>query len=80
VYQLQCWHLCQQHDSEPSRRLSTPACAGNCSAGYACPAGSTSSSAVMCVAGQYSSSGAGSCTQCPSPTPFSSPTWRDVSR
>ncbi len=55
--------------------LTTPACSGNCSAspGYGCPAGSTNSSAVMCAAGRYSSIGAGSCSQCPSSTPFSSP-------
>ena len=34
--------------------LATAACSGGCSAGYACPAGSTNSTAVQCPAGQYS--------------------------
>jgi hypothetical protein len=53
--------------------LSSSLCEGACSAGYACPAGSTNATAVMCAAGQYSSSGASSCTQCPTSEPFSSP-------
>jgi hypothetical protein len=53
--------------------LTSPACSGNCSAGYACPAGSTNATAVMCSAGQYSLSGAASCALCPASAPFSSP-------
>jgi hypothetical protein len=40
------------------------ACAGACSPGYACPAGSTSPQQVVCPLGTYSLSGAGACTQC----------------
>lgn len=39
-------------------------CDGNCTAGYACAAGSTNATAALCPAGKYSLSGAGSCTNC----------------
>jgi hypothetical protein len=52
--------------------LPSASCTGNCSAGYACPAGSSNSTAVLCGAGQYSVSGSGSCTSCPASAPFAS--------
>ena len=39
-------------------------CLGNCSAGYACPAGSTNGTAVLCGPGQFSGPGQGACTLC----------------
>ena len=42
--------------------LTNATCTGLCSAGYACPAGSTSSTAVACGIGQVSDAGAGNCT------------------
>ena len=53
-------------------RLTNAAWSGHVIAGYTCPAGATNSTAVLCGAGQYSASGAGSCTQCPTSAPFSS--------
>jgi hypothetical protein len=44
--------------------MNTSACSGVCTAGYACPAGSTNATVSVCPAGQYSMSGAGSCTMC----------------
>ena len=43
---------------------STATCTGNCTAGFACPAGSTSPTAVQCTAGRYSSPGAAVCSPC----------------
>jgi hypothetical protein len=40
-------------------------CNGPCSPGYACPAGSNSSAAVLCLAGTYGPGGAGTCSPCP---------------
>lgn len=40
-------------------------CPGVCSAGYSCPAGSTSATAVICPAGTYSGAGQAACTPCP---------------
>jgi hypothetical protein len=40
-------------------------CSGPCSAGYACVAGSTNATALLCLAGRYSEAGAGQCTLCP---------------
>ena len=74
-YSLSGWSTCSDC---PAGRfggtagLTTASCSGNCSAGYACPAGSTNSTAVLCGAGQYSVSGSGSCTSCPASAPFSS--------
>jgi hypothetical protein len=48
--------------------LTVNTCSGPCSAGYACPAGSTNNTAIVCVAGQYSVASSGSCTQCPAGT------------
>jgi hypothetical protein len=45
--------------------LTSPACSGPCTAGYACPAGSTSSLASICSPGLYSTSGLGVCSPCP---------------
>ena len=39
-------------------------CSGPCSAGYACPAGSTTPTAVLCGPGTYSVDGAGVCSSC----------------
>jgi hypothetical protein len=39
-------------------------CTLRCSAGYACPAGSSSGTASVCLPGTYSEAGAGSCTDC----------------
>ncbi len=44
--------------------LTTSSCSGPCRAGFYCPAGSTSPTAVACVAGQYSLAGAASCSNC----------------
>ncbi len=66
-------NLCAAGSFGGTEGLTSPACSGNCSAGYACPAGSTNATAVMCSAGQYSLSGAGSCALCPASAPFSSP-------
>ena len=46
--------------------MTVPTCTGDCSAGYACPAGSTSStsSSNVCPPGQYSAPGAASCSNC----------------
>jgi hypothetical protein len=40
-------------------------CSGPCSAGYACPVGSVSATAAVCLAGLYAPSGASNCTACP---------------
>ena len=39
-------------------------CTGTCSAGYACLAGSTSATQVICPAGQFSLAGAALCSPC----------------
>ena len=44
--------------------LTTSSCTGPCGAGYACPAGSTSSTANICLAGTYSLSGWAACVNC----------------
>ena len=44
--------------------LTVPSCTGLCAPGYACPAGSTSPTAVVCPPGQYSAGGAASCSNC----------------
>ena len=44
--------------------MTSPNCSGVCLAGYACPAGSTSLTAVPCLAGTYSDVGQGACTAC----------------
>ena len=44
--------------------LLSSSCEGACTAGYACPAGSTSSTAILCGAGRYSLAGAGVCINC----------------
>jgi hypothetical protein len=48
--------------------LATSSCSGQCSAGYACPAGSTSATASRCPPGQYSLASAEICTACPAGT------------
>ncbi len=44
--------------------INTSACSGNCTAGYACPAGSTNATVSPCPVGRYSLSGAGLCQVC----------------
>lgn len=46
----------------------TPSCSGPCTAGYACPAGSTSAApgdSFKCSPGQYNAGGASVCSNCP---------------
>ncbi len=43
----------------------SPTCSGNCTAGYACPAGSTSPTAQQCPIGRYSVAGSAVCPECP---------------
>ena len=45
--------------------LPAPTCSGNCTAMYYCPAGSVTSTAVPCPAGQYSLSGWSTCIPYP---------------
>jgi hypothetical protein len=45
--------------------LTVSSCTANCSAGYACPAGSTSPIAQLCPAGTFSGVGAAVCSPCP---------------
>ncbi len=45
--------------------LTTPTCSGPCSAGYICPSGSTSSTPIVCPAGQYSLPQSSACSKCP---------------
>lgn len=44
--------------------LTTDACSGACTPGYACPQRSTNSTALLCPAGRFSPGGAGTCTPC----------------
>lgn len=53
--------------------LASAACSGSCAAGYVCPSGSTTPTATLCPAGQYSLAGASVCTACPSTSPYSLP-------
>lgn len=46
-----------------SASMTASTCQGPCQAGYSCPAGSTSATAVACVAGQFSTSGSAFCSQ-----------------
>lgn len=48
---------------QDSRTAAT--CTGACTAGYACPNGSTNATAFLCPAGQYSLAAAGLCSPCP---------------
>ena len=45
--------------------LTNSSCSGQCQAGYACPAASTTSTVTLCGAGTYSLAGAGACSPCP---------------
>ncbi len=48
-----------------SDRVAWPApCEANCTAGYACPAGSTNGTAETCQPGRFSLTGSGVCTPC----------------
>ena len=44
--------------------LTSPLCAGNCTAGYYCGTGSSSAVAVICPAGKFSPSGSSVCSLC----------------
>jgi hypothetical protein len=44
--------------------MSASACSGNCSAGYACAAGSVNATASVCPPGTFSLAGAGTCSDC----------------
>ncbi len=44
-------------------------CTGTCTGGYACPAGSSNSTAIMCPLGKFSLFGAPNCTDCPGGCP-----------
>jgi hypothetical protein len=60
-----CSGLCAAGRFGSVSGLSSSSCEGACSAGYACPAGSTSATAVVCPSGWYSLSGWSVCSQCP---------------
>ncbi len=60
-----CTAACPAGTFGSASGLSTSACSGNCTAGYACPAGSTSATAVQCPPGTYSVVAASSCELCP---------------
>lgn len=49
----------------PGTATQATGCPGTCTAGYYCPAGSTTGTAVVCPAGSYCSAGSGSPTPCP---------------
>jgi hypothetical protein len=44
--------------------LSNPVCSGLCSAGFMCPAGSTTPETQLCPSGRYSLPGAATCSNC----------------
>jgi hypothetical protein len=44
--------------------LTSALCSGDCSAGFTCPAGSTTSAVTQCPAGQWSGVGAVTCSAC----------------
>ncbi len=48
-----------------SMGLTNGSCSGPCSAGYACPSGSTNSTPVQCAPGTFSELGVGICSPCP---------------
>ena len=48
-----------------TQAMAAPTCTGPCTAGYACPAGSVSPTALLCAPGQYSFAGAAVCSPCP---------------
>jgi hypothetical protein len=56
--------LCEPGRFGNTTGLSSSSCSGNCSAGYACAAGSTNATASVCSPGTYSLAGAGVCTVC----------------
>ncbi len=57
--------LCFGGTYSPTGRPLNGSCSGVCSAGYACPAGSTNGTVQVCLAGTYSVGGSASCTPCP---------------
>jgi hypothetical protein len=65
--------LCPGGTYGATEGVTTSACSGNCTAGYACPAGSTNATAMACPAGKYSAYRSGSCSQCPIGTYGSAP-------
>ena len=48
-----------------SSGLVTSMCSGGCGAGFYCPPGSTSPTAIPCSVGQYSVGNSSTCTMCP---------------
>ena len=56
--------LCDAGRFSAATGLAT-ACTSSCTAGYACPPGSTNGTALPCLPGTYSGAGAGACTPCP---------------
>ena len=62
---VSCTGLCAAGRFGSVSGLSMSSCEGACSAGYACPAGSTNATSVVCPPGQYSLSGWSMCNQCP---------------
>jgi hypothetical protein len=57
--------LCPAGTYGATQAQASAACSGNCSAGYTCPPGSDSPTAVACGPGQYSVGGSVVCTLCP---------------
>jgi hypothetical protein len=61
----ECTAPCRPGSYGATPGQTSPTCSGNCTAGYVCPAGSTTPTAVMCGVGQYSTAGSGTCVNCP---------------
>ena len=60
----QCSGSCAAGRYGATSGLTTTDCSGPCSPGYACPAGSTSATQVLCTSGTYSVGSAGVCSLC----------------
>ena len=56
--------ICSAGQFGNSSALSTAACSGPCSAGYACIAGTSVATNTACLPGQYSGLGAAACSNC----------------
>ena len=59
-----CTALCPGGTYGSEAGLTTSSCTATCSAGFACPPGSTNSTAVICSLGKYSLGAVGVCTSC----------------
>jgi hypothetical protein len=59
-----CW-LCPAGRYGSNTASASGNCTGSCAPGYACPAGSSSPTALACAVGSYSVGGAGACSLCP---------------